>query len=130
LASLNPPPVYIIDFGTVIGKSSNPNSGVLSLALANGELFKGKWANQKESFVNNEIPGTAASFPPQPNLAFAWDAVFGNGYYLAHILGRDTGKAILTGSQGTVLQLDFRFNHGLAFGVAIDNKGNVYKVAE
>jgi len=78
--------------------------------MANGETFKGKWKNAAGTFVNIKTPGTAASFPPQPNLAFAWDAIYGPGYYLANILGQNTGQALLTGDRETVLELDFLFN--------------------
>ncbi|MGB8845433.1 MAG: hypothetical protein WCC73_07115, partial [Terracidiphilus sp.] len=74
------------------------------------------------------------SYPPQPNLAFAWDVVYGQGFFLANILGSKTvGQATLTGSNGTVLQIEFQAEKlGMpvenTFGVAVDNKGNIYKV--
>jgi hypothetical protein len=86
------------------------------------------------TFAKNETPGTPASYPPQPNLAFAWDLVYGQGYYVATILGsQNVGTAVATGDRGTVLQIEVHReqlgnpedNH---FGVAVDNKGNIYKV--
>jgi len=31
-------------------------------------------------------------YPPQPNLAFAWDAVYGQGFFVAKILGKKFGQ--------------------------------------
>lgn len=86
------------------------------------------------TFVNSKSPGAPASYPPQPNLAFAWDLVYGPGYFLANILGSQTvGQATATGDKGTVLQLEFHKERlGVPpddmFGVAVDSKGNIYKV--
>ena len=109
-------------------------SGKITLVQSNGESFQGTWSIVTATFANNKTPGTPASYPPQPNLAFAWDAVYGQGYYVATILGsQNVGTAVATGDRGTVLQIEFHReqlgvpedNH---FGVAVDNKGNIYKV--
>jgi hypothetical protein len=83
------------------------------------------------SFVNAKTPETPSSYLPQPNLAFAWDVVYGQGYFLAHVLGTRLRQAIVTGDMGTVLQVECQFTDGhSAFnGVAVDSKGNIYKVA-
>ncbi|MGB9406333.1 MAG: hypothetical protein WCA89_02290 [Terracidiphilus sp.] len=120
LAAQTPPQVFSAKL------TGGPKSGGISLVLTNGETFKGKWATVAVSFVNTKTPGTPASYPPQPNLAFAWDAVYGQGYVFAHILGESIGQAVLTGNQGTVIQLEF-FDGRI--GVAVDNKGNIYKMA-
>jgi hypothetical protein len=104
------------------------------LRRTGGEAFQGTWTTVTITYANLKTPGTASSYPPQPNLAFAWDLVYGQGYFLAHILGSKTiGQATATGSNGTILQLEFQAEKLGApidniFGVAIDNKGNVYKV--
>jgi hypothetical protein len=98
----------------------------MSLTLSNGEAFKGNIAFMHASFLNSKKPGTPASYPPQPNLAFAWDAVYGQGYYVAHVLGKRIGQKVFTGNRGTVLQVEFLDGK---FGVAVDNKGNVFKIA-
>lgn len=124
-----PPPSFTAKL-TAIYKSS----GKISLSQAGGESFQGTWSIVTASFVNGKAPGSAASYPPQPNLAFAWDLVYGQGYYVAKILGSQSiGQASATGSQGTLLQIEFnRYQLGMmvdnTFGVAIDNKGNIYKV--
>jgi len=110
------------------------NSGVITLTQAGGETFQGPWTTVTVTFINSKTPGTPSSYPPQPNLAFAWDLVYGPGYFNTHILGSQTvGQATATGSDGTVLQLEFQKEKLGAiidniFGVAVDNKGNIYKV--
>jgi hypothetical protein len=109
-------------------------SGNITLTQAGGEKFQGTWSTVTITFINSKTPGTPAGFPPQPNLAFAWDLVYGPGYFNMHILGSQTvGQATATGSNGTILQLEFQKEKLGApidniFGVAIDNKGNIYKV--
>jgi hypothetical protein len=110
------------------------NSGVITLTQAGGETFQGPWTTVTITFINTKTPGTPSSYPPQPNLAFAWDLVYGAGYFNTHILGSQTvGQATATGDSGTVLQLEFQKEKLGAtidniFGVAVDNKGNIYKV--
>jgi hypothetical protein len=110
------------------------SSGVITLTQAGGETFQGPWSTVTVTFINAKTPGTPPSYPPQPNLAFAWDLVYGPGYFNTHILGSQTvGQAIATGSNGTVLQLEFQKEKLGAvidniFGVAVDNKGNIYKM--
>ncbi|MDR3772642.1 MAG: hypothetical protein P4L26_04790 [Terracidiphilus sp.] len=119
LAALAPAPVYDATI-TVSSKSGTS----ISLVLANGETFGGAWGGIVESSVNAKTPGAPAAYPPQPNLSFAWDAIYGQGDFVAHILGRAVGHAVLTGSQGTALQVEIQGHRG----VAVDNRGNLYKV--
>jgi len=107
----------------------------ITLVQANGESFAGTWSIVTASTANAKPPGDPTSYPPQPNLAFAWDAVYGQGYYVANILGSQTlGQGVVTGNEGTVLQIEFRQERlylapvDNSFGVAVDNKGNIYKV--
>ncbi len=117
VAAMAPPLVFS---STITGAKS----GKISLTLTNGELFQGNWANITASSINAKTPGSPASFPPQPNLSFAWDAIYGQGDFVAHILGNTIGQAILTGNHGTILQVEFHYPHG----VAMDNKGNIFKM--
>lgn len=112
-------------------------SGAISLVQEGGETgenFQGKWTTVTATFINEKTPGAPASYPPQPNLAFAWDVVYGQGYYSANVLGSQAlGQAIATGNHGTILQVEFeKWKLGgpvdNIFGVAVDNKGNIYKV--
>jgi hypothetical protein len=105
--------------------NGGPQSGGISLVFADGETFQGRWAYLRPSLVNAKPPEAPDSYPPQPSLNFAWDAIYGQGYFLAHLLGEPMGQAILTGNQKTILQLEF-FNG--KYGVAADSKGNIYKM--
>jgi len=96
-----------------------------SFTLADGEVLPGKCASTKATSVNTKTPGTPESYPPQPNLAFAWDAIYGQGYFAAHILGEKMWQGVFRGDRGTVLQVEILNGQ---HGVAVDNKGNVYKV--
>jgi hypothetical protein len=116
--TVTPPSVIAVKFGFGI------RSGKISLVLANGESFQGSWKSVTASAINPKSPGTPTSYPPQPNLSFAWDAVYGTGDFAAHRLGGILAQAILTGSQGTVLQVEFRN----PWGVTVDNRGNIYKM--
>jgi hypothetical protein len=119
LAKSVPPPVFA-------AKLTGVNSGTISLTLSNGETFSGRWATVAPAFVNAKKPGSDVATLPQPNLAFTWDTIYGQGYFLAQLLGEHIGQAILTGDRGTTLQLEFLDGK---FGVALDSKGNTYKVA-
>ena len=99
-------------------------AGGISLLLA-GETFKGKWTIFRPSPGNIKTPGTPDSYPPQPNLAFAWDEIYGQGYFLGNVLGESIGHATLTGDRKTTLQLEFFDGR---CGVAADSKGNIYKM--
>ncbi|MGB0063674.1 MAG: hypothetical protein WBP85_04445 [Terracidiphilus sp.] len=127
-AALAPPVVYQLTIKgnfVIVGRGSGkPKVPPITAVLGNGETFQGNWINVSETSVNQKTLGTAASLPPQPNLAFAWDAVYGQGFFVAHLLGTSVAQATMTGSHGTVLQAELLGNRG----VAIDSKGNVYKM--
>jgi hypothetical protein len=117
-ASPAPPPIFTAKLtGSVEGK--------ISLILANGEAFEGRWSTMRAPVVSANTPQGAANDPPQPSLSYGWDTIYGSGYYLANVVGESVAHSVLTGSQGTILQLDFNNGH---FGVAVDSKGNIYKV--
>jgi len=106
------------------------NSGSFSLVQASGEKFQAKWATVIPSFINNKTPEIPASYLPQPNLAFAWDTVYGQGYFLAQVLGTGIRQVVATGDKGTVIQVETlpASLHSGFNGVAVDSKGNIYKV--
>ncbi|MGB0076044.1 MAG: hypothetical protein WCC05_11950 [Candidatus Sulfotelmatobacter sp.] len=95
-----------------------------SWTVANGEVLQGKPKTVKASSVIPAPPAGAISLP-QPNLAFAWDAVYGEGFFVAHILGNKFGQGVFTGNHGTVLQVESLDGRN---GVAVDNNGNTYKM--
>jgi hypothetical protein len=129
LASQTPSPIFTAKITGAF------NSGNLSVILANGETFTGPW---KALSVKTRAQNAASSTPEQVSLASAWDTVYGQGFYTAHVLGtRLFAQAVLTGNQGTVLQVEmYRQEHGADSsapldikGVAKDSKGNIYKLA-
>ena len=67
----------------------------------------------------------------------AWDTVYGQGYYVSHVLGaRLYAQAVATGNKGTVLNVEMykaANEHDVipadaVKGVAKDNKDNIYKL--
>ena len=126
LASQTTPPVFSGQMKRPIVSLGAWPKLLKSWTLANGEVLPGKCAEVKASSMNTKTPGMPESYPPQPNLAFAWDAIYGQGYFAAHILGWKIWQGIFTGNQGTVLQVEL-LRDG-QHGAAVDNKGNIYKV--
>jgi hypothetical protein len=102
-------------------------SGSLSLTLPDGEVCKGHWANSKT--------------PPVSPLQSEWDYVYGKGFYVAHVLGAHLyAQATLRGNRGTVVDVEMyrsetsgdpgHDERGPVRGVAQDNRGNTYKIAQ
>jgi hypothetical protein len=118
------------------------SSGSITWTLANGEKVQGALMTKlvTASSPDTKTAGDTSSYPPQPNLAFAWDAVYGQGFYVANILGHNIWQKVLTGNRGTVLQVETHTRETYipqdvsigandnTEGVAIDNKGNIYKL--
>ena len=132
LAAQTPPPIYA---GKMTGAI---NSGSISAKLANGQLFSGQW--QAESADALAKQSNAGVVPPF-NLSAEWDAVYGPGFYTAHVLGAHLfARTTLTGNQGGALQVEMisqpvetgntkYVGAPDISGVARDDKGNVYKMA-
>jgi hypothetical protein len=75
--------------------------------------------------------------PPTGSMASDWDAVYGAGFYVAHVLGsRLYGRAVVTGTHGTTLTVEMykpdisneNLSSGSIRGVAKDSNGNLSKV--
>src|ERR1700691_646100 len=126
LASQTTPPVFSGQMKRPIFSVGGWPKLLRSGPRATGEVLPGKCAEVKASSGNTKAPGRPESYPPQPNLAFAWDAIYGQGYFSAHILGGKIWQGIFTGNQGTVLQVELLLDG--QHGAAVDNKGNIYKV--
>jgi hypothetical protein len=71
-------------------------------------------------------------------LPAAWDTVYGQGYFVAHVRGSPLFvHTELAGNQGTLLDIEwyeYAFGNdetaGIATkGIAKDNKGNIYKLS-
>jgi hypothetical protein len=108
--------------------------GDFSATLGDGEICKGHFA------VVPRDPNPKAGSPgarADEDLRSAWDAVYGSGFYVSHVLGaRLHGRVVASGDRGTVLTIelykpeiiDNKVNTALPKGVAQDNKGNTFKV--
>jgi hypothetical protein len=125
LASQTSPPVFSGKISRPMFSMKSNFTLLKSWTVANGETLQGKCSVVTASSPDTKTPGAPDSYPPQPNLAFAWDAIKGQGYYVAHVLGNKIAQGIFTGNLGTVLQVESLDN---VSGVAADNKGNVYKI--
>ena len=134
LASQTPPPVFSGQVNRPMFSLGSEMKLLKSWTVANGEVLEGKCAEVTAASPNAKTPGAPESYPPQPNLAFAWDAIYGSGYFSAHILGAKIWQGTFKGSQGTILQVEMQQQLGPERvteryrGTAVDNKGNVYKV--
>ena len=130
IAAQTPAAVYV---GTIAGGMA----GTITLTGYQGEVYKGRWATIEQPKQSTDSPSGA---PGDREMVSLWDSIYGNGFYVAHVLGSKWyAKAVMTGSSGNSLKAEFyreaRDNHGdgnalLASikGVAMDDKGNVYKV--
>jgi hypothetical protein len=128
LAALTPAPIFTAKItGTLAPRT-------IRAVLGNGEIFSGSWSVPS---VKTRAERAAAGTPQPTSLAREWDTVYGQGFYTAHVLGtRFFAQTVVTGSQGTVLQVEmYRQVHGDDAaapidikGVAKDSKGNIYKL--
>jgi hypothetical protein len=135
-------------------------SGDITIKSSTGEVCKGHWTLVKGGTSEDGVSTPAAnasatsasaanaalapaSAPPNSGpssvaegMPAAWDAVYGQGYYVAHVLGqRLYAHALVTGNQGTILNVEFyrvyqsQNEPGQIHGVAKDNKGDIFKLA-
>ncbi|MDR3672920.1 MAG: hypothetical protein P4L36_18895 [Holophaga sp.] len=100
--------------------------GDISFVLPGGESFQGQWTRQP--YINSD-PNALADLRAT-DIVSAWDAVYGDGYYQATVLGSLIhARATLKGSKGTNIQIEF--NSSVPWptrGVARDDQGNIYKL--
>jgi hypothetical protein len=110
-------------------------SGNISVVLENGEKCKGRWVASQAIPVSTGPPLANGSTPS--NMAPIWDTVYGQGFYVSHVLGSKLfARADVSGCSGTVLQMEMYRSLGgpdenTALdirGIAKDNKENIYKV--
>jgi hypothetical protein len=103
----------------------------LSMVLSSGEVCKGVWKEVPRGQTPERSDSQELGLQPE------WDAVYGSGFYVAHVLGaRYYDRATATCNQGTVLNVeiyhpeDTKAQDPIASvkGVAKDNHGNVYKL--
>jgi len=118
LADLTPPPVYNAKLSGAL------NSGNLTITLPNGEVCHGRWSVMRGSDLGQN----------QADMAGAWDAVYGAGFYRANVLGaRLHVQSVVASDKGLTLHVElYRKNQPEAImdikGVARDDLGNIYKV--
>ena len=95
-----------------------PVSATISFRLQDGEKFFGPCTFGSAAGVNDDLKAT-------------WDSVYGQGEYLAHVVGSGTHcTATLTGSKGTVFHIE-SYNETAETplkGIAQDSNGNIYKL--
>ena len=127
LAEQAPQPIY------AARAEAGFRSGSFSATLGNGEKCNGQWKRVTRTPRETGIgPADAESLAP------AWDAVYGSGFYTANVLGADVRIAgQIPCSRGSSLRVD-AIQHSIGSGtdaalvikgVAMDGKGNIYKMA-
>src|ERR1700722_9790574 len=120
-------------------------SGDVTITTPAGEVCKGHWSLVK----GGNSPDASPTSTPNPDatpeqsaaaigMPAAWDIVYGQGYYVAHVLGEKLyARSVVTGDRGTVLNVEFyRRDRGTGpeapieiHGVAKDNQGDIFKLA-
>ena len=110
LATQTPLPIFNIEIDRA--------AALMSATLQNGEVCNGNWASLPKDD------------PSANRMSAQWDAVYGQGFFVAHILGSGfLGRGLVTGPQGTTLNVETFTPTPEDFkGVAQDNKGNLYKM--
>lgn len=131
LAEKTPAPIYV---GKITGAFY---SGSMSVTGDQGEVFNGRWEAVRQPSKSTNTPQTP---PTDAEMAPLWDSIYGDGFYVAHVLGtRLYGRGSLKASNGDTLKVEFyrpeeknstdpNVIHGSIKGVGKDDKGNVYKI--
>jgi lysozyme family protein len=115
--------------------SDGVHSGNINVVLDNGEAYKGRWTQVPRP--NRPANVVIFASPSYVSMASEWDMVYGQGFYVAHVLGaRLYARAEITGNRGTVLHAELykpdkieQQDIASIKGVAKDDKGNIYKIA-
>ncbi len=104
------------------------NSGDVSLTLPDGELCVGSWSSLAPQQVSVSTMTGRAQVTSGIQTAYA--TVYGTGFTVANVPGINRGTAYLVGDRGTTVEVEFFTGSGTASGngVAVDSKGNTYKV--
>jgi hypothetical protein len=109
-------------------KDVQRNSGDVTLTLPDGELCIGSWS----SLAPQQVTMTSISGRGQitSGIQTAYTTVYGTGFSVSNVPGVNRGTAYLVGDRGTTIEVEFFTGSGTASGngVAIDSKGNTYKV--
>lgn len=94
------------------------------MAMPDGEEGKGRWAvvaPQSTSATTSLYTG---------NMHSIWASVYGTSFTTQNLAGVNRGEAMVIGNKGRIIEVEFFVGSGTAsgYGVAKDNKGNVYKL--
>jgi hypothetical protein len=104
------------------------NSGDVTLTLTDGEVCTGSWS----SLAPQQVSMTSISGRGQitSGIQTAYTTVYGTGFTVSNVPGVNRGTAYLVGDRGTTIEVEFFTGSGTASGngVAIDSKGNIFKV--
>ena len=104
------------------------NTGDIKLVMPDGEVCEGKWSSIAPT--SSSVAFGSATGSVSSGLNSAWGTVYGSGFTMANKAGINRGEAVMVGNRGTVVQVEFYTGSGTAngTGVALDNKGNTFKV--
>ncbi len=115
--------------------NESPHSHELKVTMPSGEACVGDWVLVRRA--PNQRAGRSQGAQPLFDLAPVWDALYGPGY-LTKLMRRTRfhKQAVLKGSQGTIIKVDFyqptalyHFRYLWIIGAAEDNTGNKYKAS-
>lgn len=111
LSKVTPLPIIKATVHGVLG-----DSGDIDLTMPDGEVCEGQWSS---------TGGVSASYK-----AGSLFSQYGGEYWAGYNIDGNRGQAIAVGERGRVIEVEFYTRPGTAsgFGIARDNKGNVYKV--
>ncbi len=112
--------------------SAGARSGNISVVMQDGETCKGRWTIVRPS----QSTKGSASASVQPGMSATWDAVYGPGYYVAHVLGaRLYAQSVIPCAHGDSVTAEIYEPDSAGTtpqpirGVAKDSQDNIYKLA-
>jgi hypothetical protein len=116
LSKLSPPPTYAVSMN-----GSFLPSGSLEVHLTQGVTCSGAWK------------AVSQQDPSAKQMSAEWDEVYGNGYFVANVLGQRTfARSTPTCTDSGKLSIEFLVvDPGVpssTIGVASDGVGNVFKL--
>lgn len=123
LSKIQPLPVMTATANGITG-----NTGNISLTTSDGEFCKGRWSSIAPMSIG--YSATSASGLATHGMSSVWATVYGSGFSVRNLPGVNKGEAMLVCGRGTVIHVEFYTGSGTAngWGVAKDNKGNIFKV--
>lgn len=109
-------------------KDVQNNSGDATVTLPDGEVCTGSWSSLTPQQVSTTTLTGHGNL--RSGIETAYATVYGTAYTVSNVPGINRGTAYLVGDRGTTMEVEFFTGSGTASGngVAIDSKGNVYKV--